>query len=227
MKSVFELARNINIKIGKVEQYKLALTHPSYNCDAKTKHHDYERLEYMGDAVLGFVTADVIYKLHPKMNPGNMSKLRSQLVKTDSLANYARKISLADYILAGKSMTSEQVNQSNKILEDIFEALIGAIYLDQGINVASVFVRSFIYEEAKNFDLTKLTDPKTRLQEDMQAEYRDSVKYELINQEGPSHDRTFTVNVLFNGIVLGTGKGKSKKAAEEAAAEDALRKRSV
>lgn len=227
MKTIFELSRNIDIKMSNLSLYDLALTHPSYNADAKTKHHDYERLEYMGDAVIGFVTADVIFKLHPQMDQGNMSKLRSMLVKTDSLANYARRFNLAEYIKAGKSMTVEQVSKSNKILEDIFEALVGAIYLDQGITTAARFVRSFVYEDAKKIDISLLTDAKTKLQEDMQSEYRDSVQYVVIEQTGPAHDRTYKVNVMFNGIVLGTGSGKSKKQAEEAAASDALKKRSV
>lgn len=227
MRSCIELLNKLNIPVHDKKVYELALTHPSYNVDANTVHQDYERLEYMGDAVLGYVSADLIFKLHPEMDQGKMSKLRSYLVKTNSLANYARTISLADYIKAGHSLTPDQVNQSDKILEDVFEALIGAIYLDNGIQVAFEYVKGFLYEDVKNTNESVLTDAKTLLQEQMQAEHRDSVHYVTIDQQGPAHDRTFIVNVMFNDIVLATGSGKSKKAAEEDAARKALEKRSV
>lgn len=227
MRNFEELLSILKIDVHDASVYELALTHPSYNVDANTIHQDYERLEYMGDAVLGYVSADLIYRNHPEMDQGKMSKLRSYLVKTQSLAAYARKINLAEYIKAGHSLSSEQVNQSDKILEDVFEALIGAIYLDNGIEVAFNYVKRFLEEDVKNTDESVLTDAKTLLQEMMQAESRESVHYEMVKQEGPAHDRTFTVNVLFNDIVLATGTGKSKKAAEEDAARKALKKRSV
>ena len=227
MKDIKELLNNLEIPFKDLSLYVLALTHPSYNADANTKHEDYERLEFMGDAVLVFVCADLIFKIHYKMDQGNMSKLRSYLVKSSSLANYARKINLQNYIRAGHSLTAEQIAKSNKILEDVFEALVGAIYLELGIEFAGNYLARFLYEDIKNTDLSVLTDPKTRLQEEMQAEHRDSVKYVVIKETGPAHDRTFTVNVMFNGIVLATGVGKSKKAAEEDAARNALAKRSV
>lgn len=226
MKDFQLLADQIGIKINNHSLFELALTHPSYNADAKTKHHDYERLEYMGDAVLDYAAADVIYKTHPNMDPGLMSKLRSNIVKSQSLAKYARTISLADYIKTGQSINSNQINQSNKILEDVFEALIGAIYLDRGIDVAYAFIYKFIKPDIDNVDEYELTDAKTRLQEEMQAEYQDRVTYTLVNTSGPAHDRTFTVNVSFNNIVLATGIGKSIKMAEEDAAKKALMKRS-
>lgn len=225
MRNFDDLLKQLHIECHDPKLYELALTHPSYNVDANTVHQDYERLEYIGDAVLGYVSADLIYRLHPEMDQGKMSKLRSYLVKTKSLATYARGISLADNIKAGHSLTPEQVNESDKILEDVFEALIGAIYLDNGIQVAFDHVKRFLYEDVKNTNETVLTDAKTMLQEQMQAEHRDSVKYVCVEQTGPAHDRTFKVNVLFNDIVLGTGIGKSKKAAEEDAAKNALSKK--
>ena len=177
--------------------------------------------------MIGFVCADLIFKNRSGMDQGNMSKLRSYLVKSSSLANYARKIELHKYIRAGHSLSPEQIAMSNKILEDVFEALVGAIYLDIGIGVVSKYLTKFLKEDVIHTDLSVLTDPKTRLQEEMQAEHRDSVKYIVIKEEGPAHDRTFTVNVVFNDIVLATGIGKSKKAAEEDAASKALAKRSV
>ena len=106
----------------------------------------------------------------------------------------------------------------------MFEALIGAIYLDQGFNIVYKYCKKFLLNDIKKADVNVLTDYKSKLQELMQSESRESVTYETINESGPSHDKTFSVNVLFNGIVLGTGKGKSKKEAEENAAKAALEK---
>ena len=227
MRRTIELGKIIGIRFKDLELYEKALTHPSYNADAKTKHEDYERLEFMGDAVLGFVSADLIFKMHPNLSQGNMTKLRSNLVKTTALASYARKISLAEFIRTGHSIDSNKINESDKILEDVFEALIGAIFLDHGMDAAYVFVAKFLTDLILNFDESTLTDYKTKLQEEMQAEFRDSVKYVVVETTGPAHDRRFKVNVLFNDIVLGTGEGKSKKEAQEEAAKDALNKRSV
>ena len=227
MRNIEELANLLHIQIKDKNIFVLALTHPSYNADANTKHQDYERLEYMGDALLDFVSADIIFKTHPEMNQGIMSKLRSYLVKSHSLAEYARSINLAEYIRVGHSISLKQIASSDKILEDVFEALIGAIYLDQGIDTAYQFISSLLKKDIEKFNIDDLTDYKTRLQEEMQAEHRDSVHYELVSQVGPAHDRTFTVNVLFNDIVLASGQGKSKKTAEEEAAKNALAKRSV
>lgn len=222
-----ELEKLLNIKIKDKNLFILALTHPSYNADANTKHQDYERLEYMGDAILDYVSADLIFKMHPEMDQGFMSKLRSYLVKSHTLAQYARKINLFNFIRAGHSISLNQISSSDKILEDVFEALVGAVYLDQGIERTYRFISSLMKKDIQKVNVDDLTDYKTRLQEEMQAEHRDSVHYELVSQTGPAHDRTFTVNVLFNDIVLASGTGKSKKAAEEEAAKNALAKRSV
>lgn len=207
--------------------YLLALTHPSCNSEQNTKHQDYERLEFVGDSVIGFVSADLIYKTHTEMDQGLMSKLRSYLVCSKSLANYSRKYGFYEYIRIGHSITQEQLYNSDKILEDVFEALIGALYLDQGIEAAYKVIKEILYEDILHTGIDDIVDAKTRLQEEIQSEYREAVKYVLIGESGPAHDRTFEVEVLFNGIILGKGKGKSKKAAEEAAAKDALSKRSV
>lgn len=227
MRDIKKLLERLNIDSDNLTLYELALTHPSYNADANTKHSDYERLEYMGDAVLDYVAADLIFNSYPDMEPGNMSKLRSFLVKSHTLSNYARKIELANFIRCGHSISEKQIQQSDKILEDSFEALIGAIYLDRGINFVFDFIKNSIYEDIINFGKIDLTDYKSKLQEEMQAEHRESVHYVTISETGPAHDRTYVVNVLFNDIVLASGTGKSKKAAEEDAAKNALKKRSI
>lgn len=227
MRNLIDLFQILDIEVHNTDLYELALTHPSCNSDQNTKHQDYERLEFVGDSVIGFVSADLIYKSHDEMDQGLMSKLRSHLVCSKSLANYSRKIKLYEFIHIGHSITAEQLKNSDKILEDVFEALMGAIYLEQDIGIAYRIIESFIKEDVQNINIDDLVDPKTRLQEEIQAEYREAVKYVIIDEYGPAHDKTFEVEVLFNGLILGRGKGKSKKAAEEAAAKDALRKRSV
>ena len=224
---LIELLRSFDINPGDISYYELAFTHPSCNSDMNTKHQDYERLEFVGDSVIGFVSADLIFKLHPEMDQGYMSKLRSYLVCSKSLANYSRKYHIDDYIRIGHSITREQLSKSDKILEDVFEAFIGAIYLDQDIGVTYRIIEQILYEDIKQTKIDDIIDAKTRLQEEIQSEYREAVRYELIDEFGPPHDRTFVSQVVFNGLILGKGQGKSKKAAEEAAAKDALSKRSL
>ncbi len=227
MRNINELFKIINVQPKNVEIYELALTHSSFNADANTKHNDNERLEYMGDAVLDYVSADLIFHEFGEMEPGNMSKLRSFLVKTHSLSNYARRIELADFIKTGHSISQSQVNQSDKILEDCFEALIGAIYIDQGIEFTFNFIKTMMHDDLLTFGQEDLTDYKSMLQEEMQAEHRESVHYVVTGMSGPAHDRVYTVNAMFNEIILASGTGKSKKIAEQDAAKNALKKRSV
>ena len=224
---LIELLHSFDVNPGDISYYELAFTHPSCNSDMNTKHQDYERLEFVGDSVIGFVSADLIFKLHPEMDQGYMSKLRSYLVCSKSLANYSRKYHIDDYIRIGHSITREQLAKSDKILEDVFEAFIGALYLDQDIGVTYRIIEQILYEDIKQTKIDDIIDAKTRLQEEIQSEYREAVRYELIDEFGPPHDRTFVSQVVFNGLILGKGQGKSKKAAEEAAAKDALSKRSL
>jgi len=227
MKEISNLFKKYKICPKDSSLYLLALTHSSYNAETHTKHVDYERLEYMGDAVLGFVTANLIFKHHPEMDQGLMSKLRSYLVQSKSLANYARKAHLTEYIRVGHSIDIKNLDKSDNILEDVFESFIGAIYLDQGIKVAERFIKFFIEHDIINANVDDLTDYKTRLQEEMQAEYRDSVKYKLLKRSGPPHDPVFVVEVTFNDDILAQGQGKSIKQAEQDAAKHALNKKAV
>ena len=226
-KAAQDLLKKLRITYKDIALYEQALTHPSYNGDVNTKHQDYEKLEFIGDAVLGYVTADLVYKNRPEMSEGNLTKLRSVLVSTKPLAAYARSIDLPDYIRIGHSITQNQVKESDKILENVLEALVGAIYLDAGLKTAHGLIKKLLIKDIKNYDVDDLTDYKSKLQEEIQAEHRDAVQYVTVETSGPAHDRTFKVQVLYNGIVLGVGEGKSKKKAEEMAAKSALSKRSV
>lgn len=224
MKEIAELLNEFSITTTHIELYELAFTHSSYNADSKQKHHDYERLEFMGDSVIGVVVAELAFILHPEMNQGELSKLRSTLVQTNALANYALKYNFAPYIRLGNSFKSK-IEESHPVLEDVFEAFMGAVYLDQGFKKAHKIINKVFYNDIKNFSSSQIIDFKSRLQEEMQSEFRKSVEYKLISENGPAHERVFEVSVSFDDVVLGKGKGTSKKEAEQNAAKDALSKK--
>ncbi len=227
MPNIKDLFSKLNIEPKDISLYEMALTHSSCNNDENVSTRDYERIEFIGDSIIGFVSADLIYKLHEEMDQGLMSKLRSYLVCSKSLAQLARDIGLVEYIRVGHSISRDQLYKSDKILEDVFESFMGAIYLDLGLDVAYRIIKDLLYDAIEQTGIDEIVDSKTRLQEEIQAEYRDAVKYVVLDESGPAHDRNFEVAVLFNDITLGKGRGKSKKQAEEEAARDALSKRSV
>jgi ribonuclease-3 len=227
MKQVEEFLKLQKIQPRKLDLYQLAFTHTSVNVSQGSIGKDYERLEFIGDAFISMVVAQLVFQLHPDWSQGDMSKTRAKFVQTDSLCNIAKRLNIADYITIGHSITRTVVAESKKILEDVFEAWIGALFLDLGYTQAYKYVSDIFYQDILNVQLDDLTDYKTRLQEEMQAEFREAVSYEYVNEEGPAHDKIFTVKVSFNGMTLGMGKGSSKKAAEQAAAKEALLKKAT
>ena len=224
MKNIQELLVKFNIKPHSLANYEEAFTHSSFNADANTKHRDYERFEFLGDSVINLVVTEYAFKVHPEMGQGNLTKLKSALVATNSLAALSLKYGLHEYIRVGNSFVA-QVSQSKHLLEDVFEAFIGAVYLDQGFEFTKKLLLDIFAKEIENFKMSEMTDYKSKLQEETQAEHRESVVYELLSETGPSHDRIFTVRVLFDGIELGVGSGSTKKQAEQNAAKQALEKR--
>lgn len=221
-----EFLNSLNIYPNDLTLYEIAFTHSSYNGDVKTHHHDYERLEFIGDSVVNFTVADLIYKNYKNTQEGLMTKIRAALVQSNSLSNYARKLGLEKYILIGNGL-KQSGGVSSKILEDVFEALTGAIYEDLSIEVAYDYLKNIFLDDIINFDPSKFTDYKTRLQEEMQTDKRGNVTYHVIEQTGPSHNPQFVVEVQFNGVRLGHGVASSKKEAEQLAAKDALNKKAV
>lgn len=210
-----------------IELYEMAFTHSSFNNDANTVHHDYERLEFMGDSIIGFVVADLAFTIHPDMSQGEMTKLRASIVQGPSLAEKAREFNFADYIKTGKSIKYD-INGSKKLMEDVFEAFIGAVYFDQGVNYAYDLVYSIFENRVREFKMEDVRDYKTKLQEIIAARHKIRSKnvldYHIIKEEGPAHCRSFTIEVRFDGITFGIGEGKSKKEAEQRAAKMALEK---
>ena len=220
------LYRKFNILPKNEELYNLAFTHSSYNGMAGTRHQDYERLEFLGDAVVGMVVSELCYVYHPEMEQGKLSMLKSQFIRTASEAEYCKKLCLNEYIRVGASFAKD-ASSNLSLLEDVFESFIGAIYLDQGLDVAYRIVRSIFEEDVKNASVDITVNPKSYLQECMQADKKESVTYRILEERGQGGDKVFVAAVYFEGAEIGRGEGKSKKAAETAAASDALRKMSL
>lgn len=203
-----------------------ALTHTSYvneNRDAALA--DNERLEYLGDAVLDFMVAEWLFKEYPHLPEGEMTNLRARLVREDTLARLAQHIHLGEHLLLGKGEAESGGRARPHNLCAAFEALAGAVYLDAGLDTVRVIFKPMLASELERaLREQSARDPKSLLQEWTQARYRITPTYQTVSEEGPDHARTFTVQVLVNGHVLGVGKGPSKQAAAQQAASAALRR---
>ena len=199
-----------------------ALTHTSY---ANEHGHSYllcnERLEFLGDAVLELCSSEFLMERYPDWHEGQLSKRRASMVCEPSLAKCAATLSLPSFLNIGKGEEKCGGRNKDSIVSDALEAVIGAIYLDGGFENAKAFVNRHIMEQLKDCDVFK--DAKTRLQEILQAENR-KPEYVVVDESGPDHDKTFVVEVLCNGVRLGTGTGSTKKGASQAAATDAIEK---
>ena len=200
---------------------RLAFTHSSYGNEVfRDKHHNNERLEFLGDAVLELTISEHLYNNYKEMPEGELTKLRASIVCEPTLAMCAREIGLDKMLLLGKGEELTGGRFRDSILSDAFEALIGAIFTDGGIECATGFVKSFVLNDIDNKKL--FVDSKSILQERIQAGYKEGPEYILIGEEGPDHCKEFFVEVRLEGKVIGTGKGRNKKAAEQKAAYDAI-----
>lgn len=200
-----------------------ALSHSSYANEMRlSKLANNERLEFLGDAVLELISSEYIFRTNEKMHEGEMTKLRASLVCEPTLAMCAREIDLGNYILLGKGEIATGGATRDSILSDAFEAVIGAIYLDGGFTSAKEFIMKYVLDD---IDSKKLFfDSKTILQEIVQADYKEPLQYKLLGESGPDHDKIFTVAAIVDGKELSQGTGKTKKAAEQAAAYQAILK---
>lgn len=199
-----------------------ALTHSSYANEMHDGRACNERMEFLGDAVLSIVSAEYLFEKFPNMPEGKLSKLRSSLVCTQSLSSFAREINLGNYILLGRGERASGGADRPSILEDAFEALIAAIYLDGGIECAKRHILRFLSREVDNHH-SNFKDYKTALQEVVQQNPDETLNYVLVGESGPDHDKRFEAEVHLNSNVIGRGTGKSKKQAEQAAAREALK----
>jgi ribonuclease-3 len=200
-----------------------ALTHPSVGHETQQRHFDNQRLEFLGDAILQLVITEYLFQRFGSAPEGQLTKLRSRLVSRDALKAHAATLDLGRHLLMGRGEEASGGRSRASTLGDAFEALIGALYLDGGLETAG----KFILEQARG-DLAQIEsqpvdiNPKGQLQELLQSISPQSPVYELLSQSGPEHEKTFVVQALWEGMVLGQGSGHSKKQAETAAALEAL-----
>jgi len=220
-KQLEELQKSLNIKFIHLNLLDQALTHASYAKSFNKRHIPYnERLEFLGDAVLGLVVAEYLFKKYPHFNEEKLSKFRSIIVSEEVLSHYARKINIGSYILISEDQKG--IQSQDALLADTCEAVIGALYLDRGLKVTRSFILDMLTKEEKKIKKTR--DFKSRLQEYTQSLYRSLPQYELIQEIGPDHYKTFKVRVRVGGEILGEGTGPTKRKAEKMAAQSAWKK---
>ena len=216
-----ELLNRFNIKTNNMHIYDTAFSHSSY-CNEHNLKEDYQRLEFLGDKVLDLIMSDYLYNT-TNYEEGKMTKIRSMYVCENALYEYALLLDFPKYVKVGKGEEASGGKHRKATLADMFESFLGAVYLDQGYRKA----KEIVYEVVIPFIIDKpetfFMDYKSNLQEMVQTTKKSAI-YELVKEEGPAHDRKFTMNVVVDGIVLGTGVAKSKKEAEQEAARHALEK---
>ena len=225
MLSIKESLKKLQEKIGyafKDESLlKQALTHSSFANEQKiNKIGNYERLEFLGDAVLELVTSEFLFKRNKDMPEGQLTRMRASMVCEPALAYCARDIGLEEHILLGRGEESTGGRERDSIISDVMEAVIGAVFLDGGIDAAKGFIHSFVLSDLENKIL--FLDSKTLLQEEIQKDNTAQLRYELIGEQGPDHSKEFSVEAYLGDKLIGTGTGRTKKAAEQQAAYKAL-----
>jgi ribonuclease-3 len=198
-----------------------ALTHPSY-ANERRDALDNQRLEFLGDAVLGFCVSDLIYGRFPQADEGTLTRLRAQLVNAEALAEWARASGVPEALRLGRGAGASGLRQSTNVLADAVEALIAACFLDAGLDSARRVCARIVEARLEAFERVGARDPKSELQERLQANGEPPPSYDLAESGGPAHERWFRVRVRVGEHVLGEGLGRSKRAAERAAAEVAL-----
>lgn len=201
-----------------------AITHRSYLNEHREAQQDHnERLEFLGDAVLELVTTDYLFKKYPEKPEGELTAIRAALVNTVSLSEAATNLGVNEYLLMSKGESRDTGRARQYILANAFEALIGAIYLDQDYNAATDFIARHLFSKTELIVEKRLwQDPKSRFQELAQEHANITPTYETINQEGPDHDRIFTVGVYLRHELVAEGQGRAKQEAEQQAAEKAI-----
>ena len=218
-----ELEKKLQYEFHDKNLFSQALTHSSYANEHRLDHSRCnERLEFLGDAVLEIVTSDFLYHKYDALPEGDLTKIRASIVCEPTLAYCAGDIRLGEYLLLGKGEEATGGRAGNTVVSDAMEALIGAIYLDGGFTNAKEFIHRFILTDLENKKL--FYDSKTILQEIVQADMEEGISYHLIKEEGPDHNKSFTVEVKIGETVYGTGSGRTKKAAEQEAAYKAILK---
>ena len=227
MRDMNEVLDELQSKIGYSFQnrdlLKQALTHSSFANEQKiNKLKNYERLEFLGDAVLELVSSEFLFKENPQMPEGQLTKLRASMVCEPALAYCAKDIDLGSYMLLGKGEETTGGRYRSSITSDVMEAIMGAIFLGGGIEEAKKYIYRFVLSDLENKIL--FLDSKTILQEEIQKKKDAQLRYELVSENGPDHNKEFAVEAYLNDVLIGSGSGRTKKAAEQQAAYEALLK---
>lgn len=222
---MLEILKRFNINPKNKTIYITALTHPSYINEHEKNYGDLERLEFMGDAVLQLFVSHLIFKEYPNLKEGEMSLIRSRLVRSDSLCELAKGLNIGEYLILGVGEEKTGGRERKNILADAFESLMAAIYLDQGHEKSFKVVQEIFLPLVKQIKIDDLLDYKTKLQEVVQADKRKTVEYREVSKSGTANNPTYVFEVVLDGeIVLAEGVGKSKKEAQQDAARKALEK---
>ena len=217
------LAAQMGVTFSSIALLDEALTHPSYANESRDSIPHNERLEFLGDAVLELASSTYLYAHYPDCSEGELTKMRASLVQSETLARLARQLDLGSYLLLGRGELHNGGADRQNNLENVFEAVVGAVYLDGGWETARDYVTRQLAAEARSVERTHVArDYKTTLQERVQKSRHETVAYELVDESGPDHDKRFTTRVLVGGEPLGEGTGPSKKKAEQKAAARAL-----
>lgn len=215
------LEERIGYRFHDISLLKQAITHSSYTNEQKiNKAKHYERLEFLGDAVLELVSSEFLFAEHKNMPEGELTKMRASMVCEPALAFCARDLELGQFMLLGKGEENTGGRHRDSIVSDAMEAVIGAIYLDGGMEHAKAFIYKFILSDLEDKQL--FYDSKSNLQELIQGKLKKDFRYELLEECGPEHDKVFVVEVFMEQESLGKGRGRTKKAAEQQAAYEAL-----
>ena len=220
--SAAALSRRLNLPFSNLSLLTRALTHRSYVNENPNSPEDNERLEFLGDAVLDFIVGAWVYNRFPEMPEGDLTKMRSAIVRNDQLAVFARYLNLGDALRLGRGEFATGGSHRDGLLGSAFEAVIGAIYLDAGLGAVEAFVNPLL-EDVRESILTKIHDPKSQLQEWAQAQKMSTPHYRTVNMSGPDHAKEFEVEVVIDDRVVGKGSGTSKHVAQQAAAFDATK----
>jgi ribonuclease III len=220
--SASDLSRRLNLPFSNLSLLTRALTHRSYVNENPNSSEDNERLEFLGDAVLDFIVGAWVYNRFPEMPEGDLTKMRSAIVRNDQLAVFARHLKLGNALRLGHGEFVTGGSQRDGLLGSTFEALIGALYLDAGLKAVETFVDPLL-EEVRESTLTKIHDPKSLLQEWAQAQKMSAPRYRTVTMTGPDHAKEFEVEVVIDERVVGAGRGSSKQTAQQAAASDAMK----
>ena len=220
-KEIDSLAAAIGYRFRDEKLLERAVTHSSFSNERKLgKSGNYERLEFLGDAVLELVCSAHLYAYYPDKPEGELTRIRASLVCEPALAFCAHDLSLSDYIRLGKGEEAQGGRERESVIADVMEAITGAIYLDGGFEAARDFIMTFILNDIENKGL--FYDAKTVLQETVQGEGMGKLEYKLLREEGPEHNKLFTSAVYLNGEAIGEGTGRNKKTAEQNAALEAI-----